>query len=303
MSNFFVEVYNQEGKEWFLSEIDINQYPERWWERVFEKSRLLESKYEKDLYGFTATQIQEFYKLLNLSLESLIVLNTNLTKYGNWALANNLSIDGQNHFTEFNTELLNRCVSKAALQQSVLSLENFRDIIRQFDNYQDKFIYFCLFEGIKGKEFTDVINLKLEDIDQRNKTAKLFSGRTIEVSQDFIDISIEADKETEYYTSYRPMKLIPSLYIFKSKENTTKDQRSRNVQRTFSRMVESKRINANAVFQSGLIHYLNKRAKERGCHVKDIIYDLDVCGDILNKYNFNMNTRGRFLMKYEDFLV
>lgn len=302
MSNFFVDPYNAEEKEWFLSEIGIERYPERWWERLFEKSRLLEDKYQKDLYGFTAVQIQELYKLLNLNLESLIVLNTNLIKYGNWALTNNLLIDGQNHFTEFNTELLNRCVSKAALQQSVVSLDEFRLLIRDFDNYQDKFIYYCLFEGIKGKQFSDVINLKLEDIDQRQKTVKLFSGRTIEVSQDFIDISIEANKETLYY-SFRPLKLIPSEYIYKSKENVTKDQRGRNIQRTFVRMVESKRINANAIFQSGLIHYLNKRAKERGVHVKDMIYDLDMCGDIIDKYCLNKDTRGRFLIKYEDFLV
>ena len=303
MADFYVEVYNQKDKEWFLSEINLEQYPERWWERVFEKSRLLESKYDKDLYGFATIQIQEFYKLLNLSLESLIVLNANLVKYGNWALANNLLADGQNHFTEFDTKLLNRCVSKAALFQSVLTLDKFKDMLRKLDNYQDKFIYYCLFEGIKGQEFSDVTNLKLEDIDQDSKTVKLYSNRTIKVPQDFIDISIEADRETLYYSTIRTIRLVPSEYIYKSKEGVTVDDRARSIRRVFNRGVESKRISANNVFQSGLIYYLNKRAEELDTTVRDILCNTpDKCEDIIEKYCFNIYTRVRFAMKYEDFL-
>jgi integrase len=303
MGKFYVEVYNVEEKERFLEYIDTSHYPDRWWERLFEKSRLLETKYDKDLYGFTTAQIQELYKLLNLSLESLIVLNNNLVKYGNWALTNHLLIDGQNHYCEFDNQLLNDCVSKALMKQSVVTLKEFNNLLNGLENYQDRFIYFCMFEGIKGKRFCDVINLKMGDIDKDNQMVYTYSGKHIKVSQAFIEVCEKADRQLDYRATNRYMKLLPAATIYKSKENATKELKDRSIQRTFSRLTESRRINANAIFQSGLIYYLNERAKKLGVHVKDMIYDLDKCGDILDKYNFNKDTRGRFILKYEDFLV
>lgn len=47
MSDFYNDVYNQEGKEIFLDSININKYPFRWWERLFEKTIELEEKIRK----------------------------------------------------------------------------------------------------------------------------------------------------------------------------------------------------------------------------------------------------------------
>lgn len=303
MSEFFAKVYDQETKERFLDYIIIDKYPRRWWERLFEKSVLLENKYNKDLYNFTTGQIQELYKLLNLSLESLIVLNINLTKYGDWASINGLLVDGQNHYNEFDTEMLNLCASKSGLKQSIVTRDEFNKMIKEFDNYQDKFIYYCLFEGIKGKGFCDVINLKVEDIDINNKMVNLNSGKTIKVSQEFIDVCFKADVEKIYVTPYNPIGLIPSINILKPKKNSVKDCSERTIQRTFARMRDSKKINANSIFNSGLIVHLNERAEELGIHVKELIYQTDTWNDIKEKYNVNMNTRSRFLLKYEDFLL
>ena len=140
MSNFFADVYNKEIKERFLQEIDIKQYPFRWWERIFEKSVIFEEQRGKDLYSFTVSEIREFYMYLNVGLEPLIVANTNLIKYGNWALANNMIIDGQNHFDELDNEILNTCVNKALLERSVLTFDKFEEMIRGFINDQDKYI-------------------------------------------------------------------------------------------------------------------------------------------------------------------
>ena len=47
---FYDEIYNKELKERFLNTLDLEQYPPRWWERIFEKSYRFESDKNKDLY-------------------------------------------------------------------------------------------------------------------------------------------------------------------------------------------------------------------------------------------------------------
>ena len=51
-----------------------------------------------------------------------------------------------------------------------------------------------------------------------------------------------------------------------------------------------------------MIYYLNKRADEVNMSVEDLIYDLDKCRDIIDKYQFNLDTRRRWLIQYKDFL-
>lgn len=208
MSDFYNDVYNQEGKEIFLDSININKYPFRWWERLFEKTIELEEKNQKDLYNFTTPEILELYKFLDVkSLESLMIYNINLVKYGDWALMNNLSIDGQNHFSEIDNELLADCINPIGVNKSVITEEQLEDILRQLDNAMDKYVFYALWEGIKGKEYSEILELRMVDINEATKEVSLSSGRIIKVSDRFIAIAKEADQQTTYI-SYSGDKIV-----------------------------------------------------------------------------------------------
>lgn len=309
MANFFTEVYDQELKERFLDSIDLDKYPERWWERLFEKTRLFEKKYGKNLYAFTTSEILEFYKFLEVnSIESLMVYNTNLIRFGDWALSNNLIFDGQNHFAEIDLKVLNNCIAKGSLYMSILTYDQLVEACNRLNNVQDRYIMYCLFEGIKGKDFTDISQLKLSDIDIKNKTATLPSGRTIQVPESFVYMCIEADKEVDYIrTDGVVVALQPSDTIYKEKHNSRSMDVGRNIYSAICRNIDlaglGKSISGNSIFQSGMIHYFNKEAKRLGITVKQLLDDPIARESIVNKFGFNINNKSRFLLKYEDFLI
>lgn len=310
MSDFICKVYNKELKDRFLKDINISQYPPRWWERVFEKVYPFEKQKNKDLCEFTTPEIIEFYKFLDVaSLESLIVYNVNLVKYGQWAMNNNLLSDNQNHFSELDNDVLFSCVNANKLENSVFNLEEFKDIIYSIKNDQDKFVFFCLFEGIKGKNYEDIINMKLSDIDMKNKTVKLHSGRTVSVSTDFITIAINANDQ-KIYENYGEKNiqrnLVPSDKIYKEKSNSNGVDTPRTVYNTivrnFKELGRADFTSNKMIRNSGLIYYLNRRSDELQIPVKDLLYSPEKVKDIFEKYNFNIQTRVRFLLIYGQFL-
>lgn len=308
-SFFKYEVYDRDIKEMFIDWIDISKYPPRWWERVFEKTYILENKYGKDLSNFTTEQIIEFYKFLDInSLESLMVYNINLIKYGNWALSQHIIVDGQNHFSEINNEHLAACVNSSELDKSILTYKELRELMGQLYNDQDRFIFFCLFEGIKGKDYSEILTLKMSDI---NGDQVCLADRTITVNKDFVAIAKEADRETEYITlTQRPIELIPSLTIYKEKFNSRGIDPGRTIYSTLVRGIKmagtSSAITTSSIYNSGFIHYLNKLATEEGVSVETLLEDLNcrkMVQPILDKFKFNINTKKRFVLKYKQYLV
>ena len=309
-------MFNNEIKERFLNEIDINKYPPRWWERVFEKTEWFEEKYGKDLYSFTTNEIIEFYKFLSLnSLSSLNVYNSNLIRYGNWALLNNMIFDGQNHFTELDNELLNTCIDKASIEQSIISYEKLCELTNQFSYQRDKYIIYALFEGIKGKEYTEIINLTASNINTIEHTATLCSGRTIPISDRFVSICQLALKEDEYSIydrrGYEKKYHLISYEdrIYKEFPNSrgikTSQAVYRNIKRAIGYLGLSKNITANSIMTSGMIYYFNKKAKELEINTIELLNNLEYKNErdiIFDKYNFNNQVKKRFMIQYEGFL-
>lgn len=313
MADWYEKIYNQEIKERYLTSIDINQYPPRWWERVFEKSYILEQTKDKDLYSFTVPEILEFYKFLDVgTLAPLTIYNTNLIKYAQWALNENLIHDGQNHFDGLDNELLVTCVNTVKTKQSILSYDTFMKIIRQgIINEQDKFVFFCLFEGIKGKDYQDIVDMNISDIDKKNLEVHLGGGRTVSVPQDFIDIAELADKQMVYYgltEKTMEIKLIPSDKIYKEKNNSQGKDINRSVYVTVVRNIANLDdlhdvVTAKSLRDSGLIYYLNRRADKLHTTVEELFYTTpEDIQDIIEKYRFNMDIRKRWILQYKEFL-
>lgn len=308
---FYGKIYNQEIKERFLNSIDLSRYPIRWWERLFEKTYIFEHSKQKDFYSFTVPEILEFYKFLDIAtIAPLVVYNTNAVIYAQWALNENLITDGQNHFDVIDVEVLNSCISKGKLNQSILTYDMFQNlIIRRILNDQDKFVFFCLFEGIKGKDYQEIVDIKISDINETALTINL-GKREMSIPQEFVDVAHKADQQTVYYTlSDRNIesKLIPSIKIFKEKHNSTGVDINRTVYNTIVRNIKaldelSEAVTAKSIRESGLIYYLNERAKILGQSVEYLLNNPSTCQDIIDKYQFNIATRKRWVLQYQDFL-
>ena len=312
MAKFYEDVYNKQNKEWFLSTIDLSKYPSRWWERVFEKTYLFEKSKDKDLYNFTVPEILEFYKYLDVpTLTPLVVYNTNLVKYAQWALNENLVTDNQNHFNNIDNEILLTCVNILKINQSIILYDDFMNIINtRIANEQDRYIFMCMFEGIQGKDFEEIVNLKMTDIDEKNNTVRLCTGREMCVLKEFPLIARAADAQTTYLgltDKEREIKLIPNSTIYKEKSNSRGKQLGRGIYRTITRNINTVNglnymVNSKSIKISGMIYYINRRADKLGISVEELLYSLDNCQDILDKYQFNIVYRRRLLQSYKEYL-
>lgn len=299
--------YNSDIKERFMDYIDINKYPPGYWERLFDKSSRFEEKNGKDLYDFTASEIIEFYKFMDLgNISGVTVLNSNIIKYTQWALIENLISDNQIHAIEISKELLYSCINQQRMNKSLITYEQLSSI--HWLNMVDAFIVWCLFEGIKGTNYEEIINIKLSDINDKNEI-KLCTGRTVKVSNKFVWIANEADQEEEYVTfgTDRSKPLKQSVFIYKEKSNARSVDVPRGVYAALSRNLYqtdglNNNMSARSLRDSGLIHYLNKRAEDLKTTVKSLFATPDSIKDILDKYQFNLSVKVRFLEMYKDYL-
>ena len=315
MADFITkEIYNYDIKTRFLQEIDVTKYPPRWWERLFEKSYKFERKNEKDLFEFTTTEIIEFYKYMNSkSFNSLMVININLTKYGEWALENNMIPDNQCHFYEIKNETLVSCLDKSFVDNCIISWDDLKTKSQELMNFVDVYVLYALFEGIKGKDFSEIWQLRMSDINQETRKVQLSSGRIIEVSPEFISVCENTDKEKFLVTTNGTKRNLTSSvegYIYKQAANGKMVKPGQTVYRKIISSLQylglNKVITPNDIVKSGMIHYLNKKARELNITVAELFSDLKYVEErnkILYKYNFNVSTKTRFMLQYEDYLV
>ena len=275
-------MYNEELKRRFidnrLAEVTL---PINYLNLQFEKISKTEEKLNKDICNFSFYEIIEYYKSLNTTSEGYLrVLNSQFSIYTNWCLAQNLVFDGQNHFMELRREDYEGCTNKALKSLSILSKEIVDDMIDQLPNPKDKFAMLCLFEGIKGKSFTDITLLKSEDFN--GNIVALPSGKTLKVSDTLVllkDLTVETDV---YYAmtgmKKREIPLVDTGYIIKDYPNveTAGDfRKSRRIYNQFCRIfafLGVEYLKMNDIYNSGLIHRIKTNAMNRNMDVKDYCY-------------------------------
>lgn len=301
-------MYNKDNKERFISNIDIKQFPENYWNNLFGKAAEVEEMYGKDLFNFTKKEILSFYKYLDSkSLDYLMVTNFNLIKYAQWALQETLIIDGQNHFVELVNEELADCVNKLGVDESIVTKEQFEEMLNKIHSVRDKFIMRAIFEGIKGTKYCEIINANINDINLKNKTIKLCTGRTVNISNDLIRVAEEAVAETSYispngreYILYGDYGIICKNVRPNMSEANQFNIINKTVRNILNKIGASRYITINSIYTSGLIHQINEFAKQDGCTPEEVVSNTERQKYLINQYGWVTNTRSRFLLRYRD---
>ena len=239
-------MYNESIKKRYIQEKENStSTPNNYLERLFDKVKCFEEKYNKDVCCFTAYEIVDFYKTINISsLESLIVLNNHLSLYVQWCLQQNLVPDCQNHFDEINNDILVECINITSLKKAIITRETLNIWLSGSNNPSDAFTMLCLFEGIKGNDFCEILNLKMSDF-SGNKV-KLCTGREMIVSDKLIELAKITDATMEYHavskTNLRVYPLEEKGYIIKDYTNCKDDisdyQRGRRIYKKILRNFE-----------------------------------------------------------------
>lgn len=307
-------MYNKEIKERYIIEKESNtSIPENYLQRQFDKLESFENDLGKDLCNFTKDEIINIYKTFNISsIESLKVINSHFSLYVQWCLCQNLVEDCQNHFAEINKDDLLNCINTLSIKKSVVTKEIIYEWMNQLPNPADAFLLIALFEGIKGKEFCELANLKMSNFD--GDKVKLCTGRTIKVSDKLVSAAIDSDRTYEYFSitgkGIKNVKLKDEDLIIKNYPNVEDIDDTfqigrriyRRLLRTFDYLGVSAWMKPNAITQSGMIYYINIRSKELGMSSLEYINSSYV-NEIKDKFDFDLyNSKSMFLLKFKDYL-
>lgn len=304
-------MYNETLKKRYILEKEREVIiDENYLDRLFNKVSKMEEEYQKDVRDFTVYQIKEFYKLLNTSsVDSLYVMNSQLSMYVQWCLSQNLVADNQNHFLEITAEDIKLCINKAMFDKKVITKEMLYKLLNEMLNPRDKFVALGLFEGLKGQNYQELLELKPEDIN--GNIAKLCTNRTVTLSEKLCSIIQECIKEDTYYcygATMRQMPLIDRGCVFKHYPNVSESvssfQAGRNMYQAFQRMINHTGmppfVTTNNIFESGKLSMVKEKAKELG--MTDVEYiNSDYIREVDEQYNCRI-IRTQFILKYQDYL-
>lgn len=171
-------------KKWYLESMKQNGYDEitiKNHENFLHRIRDFEIKYmnDKKIQKFNYDEIILFLKSLgSSSVDSLTAYSYIINNYLDFCKKESKMDNVIDWMRAINPDILEKCVNKDKFNNRFVTREELYDLVKNLVNYQDKAILLLAFEGIMGKEYSDLINLKVEDLDFENNIIK-FKDREI----------------------------------------------------------------------------------------------------------------------------
>ena len=285
-------MYNEGQKLEYIDETKyINLQLPKLLNTIFTQTEPLEEKAAKDIGEWTSAEIISYYKSLSRSsLNSLAVKHSQLRKYAEWCLERNLLSDNQNHYGEIDMEILKTCLNVGLLENGIITRAELNSMIVELLNPRDQCLVYALFEGIEGKQFSELTALNVKQI--KGNKLKL-ATRTIPVHPRLLELMRESTEEYKYYT-YGD-KISTMRYpadddnVFKMTPNSTETSPIRQRQRLYTNLTRIKdfignsAINATSLIESGRIDMVKGlMEKEPDISVEEVIQKHSA--EIYNKY-------------------
>lgn len=184
-------------KLWFLEDMVLNGYDEvtvRNFENFMYRIRRFEVEWmsEKPIHEYNFEEILFFLKNLNSkSQESLVSYLNMIRRYFQFCKRESKMDDTIDFFKNIKPEQLADCVNTRKSRNRYITRKKLKNIIDGFINDTDKAFLLLMFEGISGKENSEILNLKKEDVDLENNTIKTVRNDKeviIPISEELADI-------------------------------------------------------------------------------------------------------------------
>lgn len=251
---------------------------------LFGKAEMLETMYDKDLYNFTEEQGIEFLKCLrSTSIESLGVQLSMIIRYVDWALSENLVVDGVNHFREITKEQRDSCISAKAADKyyDFAEIKVMCDVLA--DNPVNQYVLLAPWYGIGVKEREEMERVKLEDL---HDNIIIIGDREVPVDKYFIDIFIKSCNTYVYYSNSLTRDMI-GVGAWKQCTNTRGNNFKSKINSKYLRISKliGKEVNYNVIKFSAMIHHVKRMAKLMNIDNREFVFSNDMI-KILNIYEF-----------------
>ncbi|WP_342423172.1 hypothetical protein [Paenibacillus sp. FSL E2-0178] len=198
--NFF----NEEQKERYLKGLQESTY--KAYSRILKRASNIEEQLNKDLYNFNLYEIGQVMKMLApTTISASNVGLASMKGYIDWAIKNDLRDDNINPLSVTMTDEFVRSFVDTT-NQYLFSYDEIISIIGRMANPQDSGVVLCIYEGIMGREYSEIRNILKDDIKgEENKiTVKEETSegslipREIEISDQLKSLLRRAALQTHY---------------------------------------------------------------------------------------------------------
>ena len=306
-------MYNKNDKmEWIKEYTTTNTVDEYRLPKIFERTEPYEEKLQKDLCDFSADEAMEMFVDIGYSNLQFAKVEASLIRsYVDWQITKGKSEDGVNHFS---IQEIPQTKLKQAVKQKT-SLVDRRQIevwCNRLYNPSDKVVLLGLFEGIKGSDYCEFVNLSRDDIDEETCKVKLFGrNETLKISEKLVRYMIESC-ETNYYTTYGNVRsghvFEASNLVIKNAPNAKEEVDDfRKGRRIYSRIKMLLRflgvdgyINSGAIVNSGIVETIKDESSRLGISWRNFVVSTEGRETIYKRFRRRIQPF-EFMLEYEDF--
>lgn len=298
---------------------------------LFNKSKILEETFDKDLYNFDTSEIELL--LYSFNSPSKNTLNTYLNqckRYTDYAIAHGHRVSNINLFKSFTYDSLKRYVN--VYKQKYYSIDDINEMLKDVYNIGDKALYMTIFEGIAGYIYSEISNIKEEDLknarnNYTNDGSYLLSvkgiskntgdlrTRDIAISSSLLNDLFKTNEAIEYYKNNgesnakaTKIEIASGDYVFRNTLRSEDNEPQVNKQYVYRKLrllktiTEDKISSVTTLINSGIIYHLSKLADD------DNLIGLNQVKEVHERYDFTPNTISpkssyrTFVRKHEDAL-
>lgn len=189
-------------------------------EATLRKVDLYEEKSGVSVLQMNEVYVEDMLKTFDSSSANSLVVMFNIIKnyvFDYVATTKNDCI-GFSTFDNMNMEQIAKCVSKNKVNTKYLTYKEYIDIIENETLHsQGRAIFVLIWNGIRGKEYMDLRNIKDKDVDVKNNTIKIDS-KTYTFTDKEMTVIEEAMNALDYNTFDQEGNLLVSKPIDKDNE-------------------------------------------------------------------------------------
>lgn len=278
-----------------------------------------ESLLEKPIYDMTHSELKQMLlvQFKNSSIKAIAKNVSILKTYIDFCINKNIVLHGENRMATFTMDKIKEIVNKNAFINKYISKERLKEYQNILYNDQDKLILELLFVGVKGRPTKDgtleeLINLKIDDVDKKNRKLKLTRNngdiRFIEVEDSTIELIEDTFNQKYYYENNGEITNNPRIpkprktrinhfenYVFRIPSKNKFSKFTPNILNSrlskIQKYTDNRHITYTSIYMSGMIYMAKEIYKEKGILAKEDyvkICDRYGYGDDPEKYWFNL---------------
>lgn len=215
------KLYNEEIKERFLNIYD-NEQTQKTIRNVFMKTELIESVLEKDIYRMNLTELGKCIANTEPHNTGVAVSNGRfISQYISWAIENGYRENNLNPLKGIDTDWYANFVDHT--KKIFYSKKEFIQLLDEMLNGQDQAFLALIWNGIIGRSFSQLRELKFSDINfDTNEVYVKERDINIKIDDDLMKYLQNAYSQTTFFTynsktkEHNETDLLPSEYLFKN---------------------------------------------------------------------------------------